>query len=208
MISFPISPFLEGIFWYLLVSYLFLVSLTFFWCTEIPWLWTLVWAVSHLLCTWGALSDLRPMFSVLWNVHTLVLWWFLPLYLLSLSGKSIIQKPSSHWFSHFLIFHFPFIYSFDSNFPENFSLLSFKTPIIFKFFNIFLTSKSFIVFWILISKSLILKFRDAVILLTWRVIFIGFRISSVLFTVSSPLSFYLLICFDLFLYYRYSLNVR
>lgn len=111
-----------------LVSYLFLVSLVSFlgalkfhdyelWCG----LFSIYYALEGLFQTGGLCS------SVLWNVHTLVLWWFLPLYLCFLFLVSLLFKNrSSHWFSHFLIFHFPFIYSFDSNFPENFLTFIFQ----------------------------------------------------------------------------------
>ena len=70
--------------------------------------------------------------------------------------------------SHFLIFPFPFIYSFDSNFLENVLNFIFQYSYWVKiFFNhIFDFQELFIIFWIFIFlQSLILKFRDAMILL-------------------------------------------
>ena len=110
------------------ILFIFGIFGIFSWCTEIPWLWTLVWALFSIYYALEGLFQTGGLCSsVLWNVHALVLWWFLPLYLCFLFLVSLLFKNrSSHWFSHFLIFHFPFIYSFDSNFPENFLTFIFQ----------------------------------------------------------------------------------
>ena len=125
-----------------------------------------VGSVFHSLCTWGALSDWKPMFfcPVKFScTGSLVI--SSPLSLLSLSGKPIIQKLIlwfilSFSYLSFSIYLF-FWFQFSRKLPHFY--LS-KLLLYLNFLYIFDFQELFIIFWILISKSLILKFRDAIVL--------------------------------------------